>query len=256
MNMTITNTYDSRPRKCEQRILGDTVSQGGNRFVSRYLLLRHHFHNVKIAVSMEDKRHRNRLIRRLCCGLLLLLVAGQHVNANDKDPNDPNELLRTKWDAVLLVLQNKDIDKEEKESEISKIVNPSFDFPLIAKLALGKKNWLKLNLQQREKFTELFAERLSDSYREKIMLYTDEKVLFKPSVQKKRTTYVPIELVSRDKTIAILYKLRKVDGCWKIYDVEIEGVSILLTYRSQFDDILRRGTVEELLSRLEKPATG
>jgi phospholipid transport system substrate-binding protein len=51
----------------------------------------------------------------------------------------------------------------------------------------------------------------------------------------------------------VLYKLRKVRKRWKIYDVEIQGVSILLTYRSQFDDILRNGSVEELLARLEKP---
>ena len=80
---------------------------------------------------MEHKGHRNRLIRRLCCGLLLLLVAGQYVNADDKDPNDPNELLRSKWDTVVSVLQNKDIDQEEKESEISKIVKPMFNFPLM-----------------------------------------------------------------------------------------------------------------------------
>jgi phospholipid transport system substrate-binding protein len=68
-------------------------------------------------------------------------------------------------------------------------------------------------------------------------------------------------LISQDKEIAILYKLHKLDVQgkgrvnmpWRIYDVEIEGVSILLTYRSQFDDILRRGTVEDLLSHLEKP---
>jgi phospholipid transport system substrate-binding protein len=50
-----------------------------------------------------------------------------------------------------------------------------------------------------------------------------------------------------------LYKLRKVQKAWKIYDVEIQGVSVLLTYRSQFDEILSHGTVKELLSRLEKP---
>ncbi len=222
--------------------------------MSRYLPLRRHFHNVKITVSMEHKGYRDRLIRRLCCGLLLLLAAGQYVNADDKAPNDPNELLRSKWDAVVSVLRNKDIEQEEKESEISEIVKPMFNFPLMAKLALGRKNWPKLSEQQRKKFTELFIERLSASYCDKISLYTDEKVLFKPSVQKKKTTYVPMELISKDKTIAMLYKLHKVDGCWKIHDVEIEGVSIILTYRSQFDDILRRGTVEELLSRLEKPA--
>ena len=242
-------------RQGEKRILGDAVSQGGKRFVIKCLPLQCHFHSVKIKVDMEDRRHIDWPIRRLCFGLFILLSAVPCVNASDKEPNDPNELLRAKWDAVLTVLQNKDIEQEEKESEISKIVNPSFDFPLMAKLALGKKNWLKLNLEQRERFTQLFVKKLSDSYREKITLYTDEKIFFKPSVQKKKTTHVPMELISKDQTIAMLYKLREVDGCWKIYDVEIEGVSILLTYRSQFDDILRRGTVEELLSRLEQPAT-
>ena len=164
-----------------------------------------------------------------------------------------NELLRTKFDAVISILQNKDIDQKAKERQISEIVVPIFDFPLMAKLSLGRKHWPKLTTPQREKFTEFFVERLKASYREKIMLYTEEKVVFKPTVQKKKTTHIPVELVSEDKRVAILYKLRKVDERWKIYDVEIEGVSILLTYRSQFDDILRSGTVEDLLSRLEKP---
>jgi phospholipid transport system substrate-binding protein len=73
-------------------------------------------------------------------------------------------------------------------------------------------------------------------------------------VQKKKTIYyVPTELIHKDKKVAILYKLRKVEKHWKVYDVEIQGVSILLAYRSQFDEILRRGTAKDLLSRLEKP---
>jgi len=106
---------------------------------------------------------------------------------------------------------------------------------------------------QSEKYTRLFTERIKESYREKITLYKDEKVLFKPTVQKEKTVYIPTELIHKDKKVAILYKFRKVDKRWKIYDVEIQGVSILLTYRSQFDEILRRGTVKDLLSRLEKP---
>jgi phospholipid transport system substrate-binding protein len=202
---------------------------------------------------MICKRYRNRIIRRLLYVILFLLAAGQYVSAGNKDPNDPNVLLRTKWDTISSILQNKDVDSKEKEKQINKVARPIFDFPLMAKLSLGKKNWSKFNLQQRKRFTELFVEKLSTSYCEKIMLYTDERVLFKPAVQKKKTIYIPIELKSKDKTIAIVYKLRKLDKHWKIYDVEIEGVSILLTYRSQFDDILRRGTVEELLSLLEKP---
>jgi phospholipid transport system substrate-binding protein len=202
--------------------------------------------------------------------ILIVLIACQCVNAGNKDPNDPNdtnypndpnylndpnELLRVKWDAVITVLQNKEIDQDAREKKINKIVNSIFDFPLMAKLALGREHWPKLTPPQQEKFTRLFIERLRTSYREKVSLYTDENVQFMPAVKKKTTVYIPMELKSKDKKVAILHKLRKVGKRWKVYDVEIQGISILLTYQSQFDDILSRGTVEDLLSRLEKRST-
>ena len=189
------------------------------------------------------------------------MIACQLVNADNNDPNepndpniptDPNKLLRIKWDAVISILQKKNIDPNVKEEKISKIVTPIFDFPLMAKLALGRTHWPKFTPPQRKKFTKLFSERLKRSYWEKIALYKNEKLLFKPKVKKKKTIYIPSELIHEDKKVAIIYKLRKIDNRWKIYDVEIQGVSILLTYRSQFDEILRRGTVKNLLSRLEK----
>jgi phospholipid transport system substrate-binding protein len=218
-----------------------------------------------------DNASRNGFWLRLLCAGLVFLFASQVVNSNNEDPNDPNglnepneptdpndpndpeELLHNKWDAVVLILQNKDIDQKDKEKKISEIVTPIFDFPLMSKLALGRTHWPKFKPPQREKFTKLFTERLKRSYWEKIALYKDEKILFNPKTQKKNTIYIPSELLYQDKKVAILYKLRKIDKRWKIYDVEIQGVSILLSYRSQFDEILRHGTVNDLLSRLEKP---
>lgn len=184
---------------------------------------------------------------------LIRTNAGKKEPEDPNYPNDPNELIRTKWNAVISVLRNKDLDQEARIKKINKIVSPIFDFPLMAKLALGREHWPKLTKAQQEKFTKLFVERLKTSYREKIALYTNEEVLFKPAEKKRSTICIPMELTSKDKKIAILHKLRKVDKRWKIYDVEIQGISILLTYRSQFDDILSKGTVEELLSRLAEP---
>lgn len=197
-------------------------------------------------------------MRSLLGALLILVTVCQGINAETKDPNypsDPNELVRSKWRAIISVLRNKDIDQETREKKISKVVSPIFDFPLMAKLALGRDHWPKLTPPQQKRFTQLFVERLKASYREKIALYTDEEVQFKPAIRKKSIIHVPMELISKDKKVTIIHKLRKADKRWKVYDVEIQGVSILLTYRSQFDDILRRGTVEDLLSRLEKPPT-
>ncbi len=217
-------------------------------------------------------------MRSVLFGFLVLLICVQFVGAGDKEPDDPNYpsdpnvLLRTKWDAVASVLGNKEIDSNTKIKQINKIVYPIFDFPLIAKLSLGRIHWPKLNPEQRKRFIFLFTEKLRTSYREKVTLFSDEKAHFKPAVPKKKNTLeIPMELISEGKKVSILYKLRRAEyrikvkvgeQCqqklvkrWKIYDVEIEGISLLRTYRSQFDDILRRGTVEDLLSRLEKPAT-
>ena len=182
-------------------------------------------------------------------------------DARVKDPNDPVELLTAKWNAVLKVLQAQDLDQKAKEKIIDKIVSPMFDFPLMGQLALGRTHWPKLDAAQREKFIRLFVARLKALYLEKTALYTNEKFMLKPAVPKKTTIQVPMTLFSEGKEILILYKLHKLDeqgksratGRWRIYDVEIEGVSILLTYRSQFDDILRRGSVQDLLAQLEKP---
>lgn len=190
-----------------------------------------------------------------------------------KDPNDPMDLLTAKWNAVLKVLQAKELEQKLKERIIDRIVSPMFDFPLMGQLALGRTHWPKLDAAQREKFIQLFVARLKALYLEKTSLYTNEKFVLKPGVARKNTIQIPMTLVSEGKEILILYKLHKLDepgpsqgrgappnasnrrgpGRWRIYDVEIEGVSILLTYRSQFDDILRRGSVQDLLSQLEKP---
>jgi phospholipid transport system substrate-binding protein len=211
-------------------------------------------------------------MKSLACILFVFLTAGQYVSAVDKkpsdpnevllarcsvaigNPNDPNELLRAKWDSIANVLKIKDLDPKVKENVIDKIISPIFDFALMGKLALGRTNWPKLDASQREKYTSLFVERLKTSYRDKFMLYNNEKVLFRPAVKNKDTVHIPMTLISNDKNWAMLYKLHKAGESWKIYDVEIEGVSIVLTYQSQFDDTLSHGTVEDLLSQLEKPA--
>ena len=208
------------------------------------------------------KDSRNGFWQLVIYSLLVLLLVCQVASAksddrkdpNDpNDPNDPSELLLKKWNTVISILQEKDMEEAVKEKKINKIVAPIFDFPLMAYLSLGRKHWSKFDSEQREKFTQLFSELLKRSYWKKVALYKDEKILFKPKKKKNKTYLIPTELIYKEKKVAIIYKLRKTDKSWKIYDVEIQGVSILLTYRSQFDEILSRGTVEDLLSRLEKP---
>jgi phospholipid transport system substrate-binding protein len=186
--------------------------------------------------------------------LLMLLAAMPVIKAYAAEPNyhdDPNALLQGMWNATVLVLQNKDLDYNDKSDKVDRILSPVFDFPLMAKLTLGEKHWPKLTEAQREEFTRLFVDKLKSSYRDKMFKYTNQTALFKPPVEaRKGVVFIPMEILSERDKIQMLCKFRKSDNVWKVYDVEIEGVSVLLCYRSQVDDILSKGTVEELFARL------
>ncbi|MBW2681328.1 MAG: ABC transporter substrate-binding protein [Deltaproteobacteria bacterium] len=190
-------------------------------------------------------------MKRLLYSVFILLVMTQTVGADDRDV--AKELLENRVDAAIAVLQKNDIDHEEKNKQIIEIVTPLFDFPLMAKLSLCRKYWPGVVNEKRQRFTELFTKRLKASYLDKLTLYNDEKVVFKTPVQEKRKIKIQTELISKNNTISMLYKFHKSKHGWLIYDMEIQGVSIISTYRSQFDQVLSKGTIDDLLIKLEQP---
>ena len=177
-------------------------------------------------------------------------MLSQTVMADNK--TDAETLLKSKLDAVISVLQQKELGKETKNGQILEIVTPSFDFSLMAKLALGKKYWPGLARDKQEEYTDVFVKRLKETYLEKLNLYTDEQVVYLATVESGNKIHIPTELISKGSKIIILYKLYKSNHGWKIYDVEVEGVSVVSTYRSQFDQILSTGTIDDLLLKIGK----
>jgi len=193
-------------------------------------------------------------------------TATQPAPATSPSPRqaDPVELTRAKWTAVVAALRNRELTPKARADEVERIAVAILDFPLMAKLALGRTNWRKFTPPQRKQYVALVVQRVKNSYRNRIIAYEGEEVKFRlPVVDPPKQTgttkpppkgivQVPIELVTEDSTVTIVHKFRRLGKVWKIYDIEIEGVSILLTYRSQFDDILRRGTPEDLIARLQQ----
>lgn len=190
-------------------------------------------------------------MKRLLYTVLILFISVQTGLTDDK--NSAKKILAGKLDAAIAVLQKKDMGQQEKDRQIIEIVTPIFDFPLMAKLSLGKKYWPGLSKEQKGKYTDLFVKRLEASYLEKLSLYTDETIVYKTPIQNERKVEIPTEVISKDKKISMTYKLYKSEQDWKIYDLEIEGISMIVTYRSQFDQILDKGTFDDLLLKLEKP---
>jgi phospholipid transport system substrate-binding protein len=189
-------------------------------------------------------------MKRLLYAGICLLILSQTAIADDNCPAD--KFLKSRLEAVFAVLQKEDLEQKTKSNEIVEIVTPMFDFELMAKLSLGKKHWPGLTEENREKFTDLFIKKLRTSYLSKLTLYTDEKIIYEPPVQVKKKVHISTYLISKDKKISMLYKFYNSTNSWKIYDVEIQGVSIIRSYRSQFDQILQNGTIDELLLKLEE----
>jgi phospholipid transport system substrate-binding protein len=176
----------------------------------------------------------------------------QPVPADEKSAAE--EFIKRNLDAVFTVLQKKDLSPQARKNEVVEIVTPMFDFNLMAKLSLGKKYWPNLSREQKERFTELFVERLRQSYLNKLTAYTDEKIVYESPIADEKKVSVPTVLISKGKKISMLYKLYPDDNTWKIYDIEIQGVSIIRSYRAQFNEILQKGNFDDLLEKMQKPA--
>lgn len=189
-------------------------------------------------------------MKSLLYAVLSLLILSQTVMADDISSAEKE--LKSKLDAVFLVLKKNDLEQETKNKEVIEIVTPMFAFSLMAKLSLGKKYWSGLTKEYKKKYTDLFVKRLKESYLEKLNLYTNEIIVYRAPVQKKKKIHIPTELISKDNKIDMLYKLYKSKRSWQIYDIEIQGVSIISTYRSQFAEVMSTGTIDDLLLKLEK----
>jgi phospholipid transport system substrate-binding protein len=166
----------------------------------------------------------------------------------------PDELLKSKLDQVFKILQKADVEQQEKSKEIVEIVSPMFDFQLMAKLSLGREQWTRLSKENRERFTDLFISRLRGSYLNRITAYTDETVTYEPPVKTNDKIHIPTYLNSKGKKIGMLYKFYQSNGQWQIYDLEIQGVSIIRSYQAQFKEILQNGTFDDLLLKMKQPA--
>jgi len=172
-----------------------------------------------------------------------------------KNLSEPEKVLKASVDQVVAVLSDAKIPQDQKRRKVVDIINSSFDFKLMAKLSLGKKHWTKLDAKQKEAFTQLFIERFEDSYTDKLELFDKEKVIFQPMIEKKKKVQIPTFILSKGEKISMLYKMYKSKAGWKVYDVEIEGVSLIQTYRSQYHQVLAQGTIEDLMTKMKQKET-
>lgn len=181
-------------------------------------------------------------------GMLVLTLISAPVHAAT-----PLETVRTEVNKVLDALRNKGLKEEAKKETLRLVYKEMFDQVELARLSLGN-NWNKLTEAQRQEFVGLFQQVLEKAYADKILAYTDEKILYDREIPiSKNRVGVQTRVITKSKEIPIIYRVvQESDGTWKVYDVVVENVSLVMNYRSQFNDILAKNKPDELIDILRK----
>ena len=169
---------------------------------------------------------------------------------------EPLDVVKANVNSVLDLLRDPklkgDAGRKVKEQKIQAAADKLFDFVELSKRTLGM-SWNKFTAEQRKEFVELYKAILKDAYVDKITAYTDEKVNFTKEVPlAENTVEVQSTVVTKTAEIPIYYRVIKRENDWKVYDVVIEGVSLIANYRSQFREILANNPPEKLLDTLRK----
>ncbi len=165
-----------------------------------------------------------------------------------------SDQLRRSVDLVLKVLEDPELKKEgrtgERRAAIRGIANEIFDFTAISQRALGR-HWQARTPAERDEFVRLFTDLLERSYITRIEGYTGERILYTGEVVDGELVMVRTRIVTKQGTeVPVDYRMFAEGERWRAYDVNIEGVSLVANYRTQFNSIVSRTSFGELLARL------
>ena len=171
---------------------------------------------------------------------------------------EPLDLVRTAVDKAVQILKDPKLQSQDKKRErierLREALNPIFDYEEMAKRALGT-HWRRRTPAEQEEFVKLFRDFLERIYSDKVDLYGGEKVRFGRELIDKDFAQVESTIIKpKGEELAVIYKLRQLNGQWKVYDAVVENISIVNNYRSQFDRIISSSSYEELVKRLQEKA--
>jgi phospholipid transport system substrate-binding protein len=171
---------------------------------------------------------------------------------------EPTDQLRQRIDRVIALLQDPklagDGKADERRAVVRKVADEIFDFRQTAQRALGP-HWRTRTPAEQDEFARLFADLLEHSYLSKIEQYGGEKVAYSgESVDGASATVRTKIRTPKGAEIPVDYRMLREQGHWRVYDVVIEGVSLVGNYRTQFNKVIQTSSYEDLVQKLRSRA--
>ena len=169
--------------------------------------------------------------------------------------DSPTDAVKSVVNEVVRILKDPALKapgmKQKRREMVKQAVDRRFDYKEMAKRSLAA-TWRSLSPSQRREFVRLFGRLLEASYSGKVMNYRGEKVDFRPAIMQ-GADYAEVRSVvlRKNDRIPITYRLIREPQGWMVYDVVIEGVSLVSNYRSQFRRVIRQSSYHDLVRRLQ-----
>ena len=197
-------------------------------------------------------------MKRAICGILVLLSTLLLSPVTWAIEVQPDTLVEETAQEVLKIIKR---DKDTLSGNKEKILNlveskilPHFNFTRMTRLAMGK-NWSKASPQQQQELEEAFRTLLVRTYYKALAVYSDHTIKVSPvkNMAGKTDTTVKTEVIpSNGQAISINYSMGKTNNAWKVYDITVAGISLVINYRGTFNSKIRSGGVKGLLKALNK----
>ena len=195
----------------------------------------------------------NRILKKRLAGCMLVMMLLMSVPAY---AGAPMSAVESTVNRVLDVLRDPKmkgpVAKSLKKEKLRVIYKDMFDEMEFSRRTLTR-NWNKFTPEQRREFVDLFEQVLEKTYLDRILEYSNEKIVFyKESMIADDKAEIQSRVITSSKEVPIYYRMILKNGKWKVYDVVVENVSLVQNYRTQFNEILAGGTPEQLLETLRK----
>jgi phospholipid transport system substrate-binding protein len=181
----------------------------------------------------------------LVLGCLLAFAAQVHAGQS------PTQTVQTAVDAILGIVTDETLDKEAKRTKMREIINKRFDFRAMSQRTLAT-NWKKASEDEQRQFVDLFAQLIQNSYIGKVEAYTSEKVEYPAEKIKGKRAVVDTLIITSSTEIPVNYKVYLKNDEWRVYDVIIEGVSLISSYRSTYQQIVKKDGFPGLFAKMEE----
>jgi phospholipid transport system substrate-binding protein len=205
-------------------------------------------------VALSFKGGIMKIMQILMINVLLFFVLS--LPAGSAYAGVPTNEMKQTVDKVLDILKNKELKKpsneKKRKAEIRKVVSERFDFEEMAKRSLGI-YWRQRTPAERKEFVQLYNDLLERTYIRRIEAYTDEKIAY--TGEKISDGYAAVDtkvITTKNTEIPIQYRMLNENGQWMVYDVSIEGVSLINNYRNQFSSVIHQKSYEELVKKLKR----